>query len=234
MKRYTGIFLLALVTLVACGHGDTIVSSGDDRDRIEVSGMAAMRMAPDIALVRMGIRVRDKDFGEALAQNTESAEALMAVLEGEGIAAEDIQTTDFNVWDDWSSSGLLIGYWVSNRISAKIRDLARVGEILQAAIEAGDNVYVEGLDFALEDPDSVRQNLRMKAVEDARQRAEVLAEAAGVQLGKAIQIREVVSSGGWERAASAEPSITVDASVPVQPGTLEVSVRVEVVFEIRG
>ena len=233
MKRYKGIFLLALVTLVACDMGDTIVSSVDDRDRIEVSGAATIKMAPDIALVRMGVRVKDKDFGEALAQNNESAEALMDVLEEEGVAAEDIQTSDFNVWDDWNSSGLLIGYWVSNRISATIRNLARVGEILQAAMEAGDHVYVEGLDFALEDPDSVRQVLRVKAVEDARQRAEVLAEAAGVQLGKAIQIKEVVSSGGWERAAF-DGRVAEDAAVPVQPGTLEVSVQVEVVFEIRG
>jgi hypothetical protein len=144
-------------------------------------------------------------------------------------------TSGFNVYPQMDyekdRAGVVVGYWASNMLSVRIRDLAKVGGILQAGIDAGAN-NVSGLYFALEDPDSLLQEARVQAVADARKRAESLVAAAGAKLGKVLSIREtspwygpVMARADFDKAAGAE-------SVPVQPGELEVTGQVEVVFEI--
>ena len=154
----------------------------------------------------------------------------------QGIAARDMQTSGFNVTPqinyDKNTAGVVVGYWANNMLEVKIRNLAEVGDILQAGIDAGAN-NVSGLFFALEDPDSLLQEARTQAVGDARKRAEALVGAAGGKLGKVLSIRE---TSPWYGPVMARADYAKDAagapSVPVQAGELEVTGQVEVVFEI--
>lgn len=236
MRTFAAMLLLALVTLIACDGGDTVVSSIDERNKIEVFGVATTRTTSDIALVQMGVRTREDDPVEALALNNEESAALLAALKQEGITEEDVQTVHFWVWSDFNSKGERTKTEVTNGISVKIRDMARIGEILAAGLATGIHVFVENLEFGLENPGPVKQELRVRAVEDAHLRAEKLAEGAGKQLGEMIQVKEVEFQpwfGGPQPTAGTVEATTGGGDVPIEPGPLEIGILVEVIFEIR-
>jgi len=237
-RLYGAVLILALVILAACGDsGDTIVSPAEVQNQIHVVGTATVKAAPDIAQTQLGVQTFSESLDEAMAENSTRAESVIAALKAGGVADRDIKTTSFHVYPQRDfrkedSTGEIVGYWVNNTVAVTLRDLLRVGEMLQTAIDAGAN-SVNSLAFTLDDPDSLRQEARAQAVEDARQRAETLAAAAGVELGKPVRISEGSLGGpiyvrGTFDAAEAAPS-----SVPVEPGELEVAAQVEVVYEIR-
>ena len=126
----------------------------------------------------------------------------------------------------------MIGFNVSNMLSVTIRNLDRVGQILQATIDAGAN-NVHGLTFSIEDPTPLKQQARKLAMEDALARAEVMAETAGVKVGKPIQIQETSWGGPIARSDSLE-KMGVAADVPIQPPSeVDLVINLQVVFEIR-
>jgi uncharacterized protein YggE len=225
----------AAAVLLGCA-GDTIVGDQTASDhRIAVSGTATEETAPDMAQAELGVRTFAKTVEQTMADNNSRTAAVLAAVAGAGAAAEDLETTSFNLYPQTDPKGedptLILGYWASNTVQVKVRDLGRVGAVLAAGIAAGANSSY-GLVFTLSDPDSLWQVARRKAVEDARRRAEVLAGAAGVALGRAIRIQESTPYYGpiYARADAAQGAGGV---VPVQPGQLEVTAQVEVVFEIR-
>ncbi|MBI2501686.1 MAG: SIMPL domain-containing protein [Candidatus Latescibacteria bacterium] len=229
-----GALLVALLN--GCETGDTIISPADGgEDRIYVTGSATVKANPDIAQAQLGVQSFADSVDQAVADNNARSGAIQAALTAQGIGAKDLQTSGFNVYPQMdyekNPTGVIVGYWATNVLSVKIRKLAEVGDILQAGIDAGAN-NVSGLYFALEDPDSLLQEARVQAVADARKRAEGLVGAAGGKLGKVLSIREtspwygpVMARADFGKAAGAE-------AVPVQPGELEVTGQVEVVFEI--
>lgn len=227
----------ALAALLGgCEGGDTIISPTEGQeDRIYVMGSATVKAAPDMAQAQLGVQTFADSVAAAVAENNARSAAIQAALSQKGVAARDLQTSGFSVYPqmdfEQDRAGVIVGYWASNTLSVKIRELARVGEILQAGIDAGAN-QVAGIYFTLADPDSLQQEARVQAVADARARAESLVQAAGGKLGKVVSIRESspwfgppVVRAEFDKAAGAE-------AVPVQPGELEVTAQVEVVFEI--
>lgn len=237
------LYLIAAGALLAallngCETGDTIVSptAGGD-DRIYVTGSATVKANPDIAQAQLGVQTFADSANQAVTENNTRSAAIQVALAAQGIGAKDMQTTGFNVYPQMDyqkdQAGLIVGYWATNMLSVKIRNLAKVGDILQAGIDAGAN-NVSGLYFALEDPDSLLQEARVQAVADARKRAEALVGAAGGKLGKVLSIRE---TSPWYGPVMSRVDIAKDASgassVPVQAGELEVTGQVEVVFEIK-
>lgn len=214
-------------------------SDGDhcavDGDRVYVMGSATVKAVPDIAQVQFGVQTFDESVDEAVAANNSKSAAIQEALTRMGIAASDMQTSGFSIYPQMDyekdKAGAIVGYWVNNTLSAKVRELTRVGEVLQAGIDAGAN-NVSGVFFSLEDPDALQQEARVKAVEDALRRAKTLVEAAGAELGRVLSIRETspwfappVMRAEFDKAAGV-------AAVPVQPGELEVTVQVEVTFAI--
>ena len=173
---------------------------------------------------------------EAVTENNVTAAAIIAATEALGVEEADIRTTNFSISPqrDYKSErpDSITGYWVYNTVSVTIRQLDLAGQVLQAAVDAGAN-SISGLTFSLADPEPVKEQARIAAVVDARNRAEVLAEAAGVRVGSVLMIRETSFSyspywrGGFEQDAVG------GESVPVEPGELEVRAQVEVVFAIR-
>lgn len=240
MSTASGILIaagaLCLGLLGGCETGDTLISPADGgEDRIYVSGSATVKANPDIAQAQLGVQAFADSVSRAVAENNARSAAVQAAIAAAGVAARDMQTSGFSVYPQMDyekdRAGVVVGYWAANTLSVKIRNLATVGEVLQAGIDAGAN-NVSGLYFALEDPDSLLQEARAQAVADARKRAESLVAAAGAKLGKVLSIREtspwygpVMARAEFDKAGGAE-------SVPVQPGELEVTGQVEVVFEI--
>ncbi|MCC7264775.1 MAG: SIMPL domain-containing protein [Candidatus Latescibacteria bacterium] len=222
--------------LSGCETGDTIIAPADGGDdRIYVSGSATVKANPDIAQAQLGVQTFADSVAEAVAQNNTRSAAVQAAMVAQGIAARDMHTTGFNVYPQMDyekdRAGVIVGYWAANTLNVRMRNLAKVGEVLQAGIEAGAN-NVSGLYFALEDPDSLLQEARVQAVADARKRAEALVGAAGGKLGKVLSIRETSPWYGPVMARADFDKAEGAASVPVQPGELEVTGQVEVVFQI--
>ena len=237
MTTCVGILVAGVALLTGCTpEGDTIYASKDREDQIHVMGSARVKAVPDIARVQIGVQIFDASLDEALAQNNSRSAAVIASLVQEGVAEGDVQTTMFqvSVQRDYKreESDQIVGYWVQNQVVATIRDLDRVGQVLQTALEAGaNNVY--SLAFAVDDPEPLWREARAKAVEDARQRAQTLAEAAGVELGKVVFIDEMTGGGGPIYRQGEFDDEAASVAVPIQPGELELRAQVEVIFQIR-
>ena len=206
---------------------------------VTVVGQGTAYGQPDQATVIVGVDTFAPTVEEATAQNQATLDSVMAALETAGIATEDIQTTNYSlyaeqIYGDNGPEGIA-GYRVSNQVNVKIRDISMVGDVLAAVTTAGANA-IYGVNFSVADPAALEAEARAAAMDDARKRAESLAELGGVSLGDIVVISEVVGQpvmplgmgmGGaaMEQAASA-PGIS--------PGQLSYQVQVQVTYGIGG
>jgi uncharacterized protein YggE len=157
-------------------------------------------------------------------------------LTGQGIDAADMQTVNFNVYtqDVYDpQTNLPTGerlYHVQNFLNVKVRDISKIGAVIDAGLAAGAN-NVSGLYFSVEDTKALEDEARTKAIEDARARAQALADGFGVKLGDPIIISEGVTSGGLPPYIPFAQDGRGAASVPISPGTTSVTVQINVTFQ---
>ncbi|MCP4424341.1 MAG: SIMPL domain-containing protein [Chloroflexi bacterium] len=234
--------LLALaIILVACA-GPTAADAAPNLTvsggGITVVGQGEAFGQPDQAKVQVGVETFAKEVSQATNENETTIQAIMDALTAQGIAAADIQTTNYNLWaeqiyGDQGPEGIA-GYRVNNQVNVTIRDIDAVGEVLAAVTEAGAN-NIFGVYFSVSDPAALETEARAAAVADARDRAASLAELGGVDLGDIQIISEVVGpaapfprglGGGFDMAETAmAPSVS--------PGQLSYHVQVQVTFGIK-
>lgn len=200
---------------------------------ISVSGAASVGVKPDVARATFGVETFLPTLQAALAENNRLMSSVIAKLKELGIADKDIQTVNFNVSVERSFDrgvpGPITGYRVSNSVRATIRQLDKVGNVIDQAIAAGAN-SVGGISFGVSEAGPLQSQARAKAVADAQAKAQELAKAAGIQLGPVISIVETgVSAPQPADRAFAAPQ----ATVPVEGGELSVSVSVQVVYGIQ-
>lgn len=207
---------------------------------IWVTGQGKTMAAPDIAILRVGIEAQEATVAEAQVEAVEAMDGVMKALTDSGVAEKDIQTQYFNIrqvtrWDDVKSENIVIGYRVTNMVSAKIRDIDKTGTIIDVVAAAGgDLTRIDSIDFSIDDPRGYYDEARQEAVADARAKAEQLADLAGVSLGQPTYISEGAQSpppiyrGGGiyydKEMAMPETSIS--------PGEMEVSLTVQVCYAI--
>lgn len=227
------------------------VASADDgasQSGIWVSGTGTVTVAPDLAVLTVGVEARAKTVREALAEAADAMAAIVSTLEDEGVEPEDIQTRSFNIdpqytWrertDDEGgrySERVLTGYTVNNIATVRLRDLDRVGEMVDLVAEAGgDLTRIEGIGFTVEDPEPHRAEAREAAVEQARAKAEQFARDAGVTLGEVVLISDGGGNVPAPRAFAAEAAFSVAAAratTPISEGELEIRATVQMVFGI--
>ena len=207
---------------------------------IWVTGQGETMAAPDIAVLRVGIEAQEATVAEAQVEAVEAMDGVMKSLIDSGVAEKDIQTQYFNIrqvtrWDDVKSENIVIGYQVTNMVSAKIRDIDKAGTIIDAVAAAGgDFIRIDSIDFSIDDPRGYYDEARQEAVADARARAEQLADLAGVSLGQPTYISEGAQSsspiyrggGIYYDEAMAMPETSIS------PGEMEVSLTVQVRYAI--
>ncbi|MEM8648167.1 MAG: SIMPL domain-containing protein [Pseudomonadota bacterium] len=211
---------------------------------ISVSATGTVTAEPNIAVVTMGVLTEAKTAREALSANTKAMGALIDELEAQKIAKKDLQTSNFSVQPRYvypkrSSDGLqrpprVVGYTVSNQLTAIVRDLDSLGEVLDKAVSTGSN-QIQGLRFSIDKPGPLRDEARKRAVSQAIARAKLLAEAAGVTLGPIMAMSE---SGGARppqpvargRALVAEAA---SAPVPVARGEQELFATVNITWALQ-
>lgn len=203
---------------------------------ITVVGEGKVTLEPDIARVSIGVETVTNTVKEASDQNRATVEAVLEALREQGIADEDLQTSGFSIYAErFGPDGPLaegdVRYRVSNNVSVTIRELANVGTILDAAIEAGaNNIY--GVEFALDDPGDAEADARAAAIADANEKAAELAELTGTSLGQVVSVSEVIGAGGGFYAGNFAQQARAMGGTPISPGQLDLIMQLQVVYAI--
>lgn len=203
--------------------------------QIIVTGEGSAFAVPDMAVITMGATAEAETAKAAMDQTSDITAAILARLEEFEVASRDVQTSDLSLNPVWSNRAetngrpRIEGYQASNRVTVRIRDLSKLGVVLDAVLTDGAN-QLNGLQFTLSDPKPLMDDARRAAVVDARAKAELFAEAAGVQLGRLISLNENGSySPRPEMMSMARAS---DAGVPVAEGEAEIRANVSAVYAI--
>lgn len=214
------------------------------RAQITVTGEGEMTAAPDMAIVNLAVLRDAQTAREALSANNEAMAKVLAAMKEAGIEDRDLQTGGINIQPRYvypdDKNGLkeptITGYSVTNTLTVRIRDLAKVGNILDTSVTLGVNQGGD-LSFVNDNPSGVITEARKRAVADAIARAKTLTDAAGVGLGKVIEINEQsrrpmpVPIGRSKMVAMAAAP---EDSVPVASGENSYNVSVNVTFEINN
>jgi len=210
---------------------------------INVSGTGKVYLTPDIAYVTIGVHTEGKDAGQAVTSNNTKSKSVSDVLKALGVDAKDIQTTNFSIYpqQQYDPQGKVTGeitYMVDNSVMVTVRDLSKIGTVLDAVVKAGAN-SISGIQYDVADREKALSEARKLAVANAQNQAGELAKAAGVTLGPVQTISSNTSNspipmydvkgmgGGGAMSAVAPPN------VPVSAGQMVVIVDVGMVFEIQ-
>ncbi|MEX0302254.1 MAG: SIMPL domain-containing protein, partial [Leisingera sp.] len=201
-----------------------------------VSGESMLQVAPELATITLGVTEEAEEAAVAMSAVSDSMRAVIARLKEAGIAAEDMQTKRIAMHPVWSqdrsydSGGRreITGFQASNSLMVRVRDLERLGPVLDTVLTAGANQF-QGLSFGVEDPSAVTDQIRGAAVKDAIRKAQQLAEAAGMELGPVRSISEHGNGGG--RPMMAMEMARSDA-MPIEAGELTFTHNVSVVFDM--
>jgi uncharacterized protein len=243
------VLALALAFLAARPSLSTAQQGIDERvgvPYLSVVGHGKVTAMPDIADINIGVVSQGPTAKAAMDSNTDAMGGLQKVLKERGIAAKDIETKQIQVTPVYSHPDprrpvqngedfvpKVVGYRVTNSVEVTVRDIHKVGEMLDAVVGAGAN-QVTGIAFRVEKCEQLLDQARKLAMADAKRKAELLAGEAGVVLGPARQITEAGSSpSGAMRLGAAAPQAMMARSAPsVAPGEQELAVSIQVSYTI--
>ncbi|NBD30120.1 MAG: DUF541 domain-containing protein [Alphaproteobacteria bacterium] len=205
---------------------------------LTVNGRGEIEVAPDMATVRLAVRAEAETTGEALDEASAATQAILAMLDEEGVEPGDIQTGALRLNPIYaqqliSGQRQITGYAALNSISVTVNDLDRLGGLITAAVNEGANT-LSGVSFGLKDPQAHEDAARRAAVADARRRAALYAEAGGVALGQMISLNEQ-GTGGYSpvraEPMAMEASLSrAQADVPVAAGEITLSASIVVIY----
>ncbi len=204
---------------------------------ISVTGVGRVAAAADILLLDLAVEVQAATASEALAGNNKQMVAVLSALKDHGIQEQDIQTTQLSInpvfaRQDPDDTGppKIAGYRARNGLSVRLRDLQDAGAVIDAAVQAaGDAIRIDGISFSFADPAGLLVEARKRAIEDARARAQQLADGFGVGLGNVTSISESDSSG--QRPFREFALSSLDAT-PISTGESEIVLHITVDYEI--
>lgn len=234
---------LALATALAFGSlsmsadaQPVPASIASDATLLSVSAQAEARRAPDIATVSAGVVTQAADANGALRENATQMAKVVAAIRAAGVADRDVQTAGVNLNPQYryveNQPPAITGYQASNTVNVIVRDVARIGRILDALVATGAN-QINGPTFDIDEKEPVYDRARRDALDKARQRAEMYAKSLGLRVRRIVSIDE---TGG---AAIPRPmpmmamaKMARDEATPVSPGENVLSVSLNVVFEL--
>lgn len=204
--------------------------------QITVTGEGRIDRAPDMAMISLGITTVGKTAAEAMATNSDGVAAVVANLAAAGIEPRDIQTSGLSLNPNWtgydsSATPRIDGYTAMNVVTVRVRALDGLGTVLDAAVKDGVNT-LNGLAFGLADPDPAMDEARKAAVADAQRRAALLAEAAGVTLGRVITITDSFGVGVPAPMYRMDAPMASAAPVPVSGGEVSIVANVTITWEL--
>ncbi|SDK79731.1 SIMPL domain-containing protein [Paracoccus chinensis] len=230
---------LAMLALPAAAHPKTAgcgMNAGAQAPTINVQGEGRASVAPDLATVSLGVTTQAPTAAQAMSDNATRQTAIIEALRAQGVAPADLQTQGLSLspLQDYSREGqppVITGYQAQNIVTARIRDLPRLGAILDTMVGAGAT-DVQGITFSREDAAATEDRARTEAVTEARRRAEVIARAAGMELGPLVSLTDTSMTQGPRPMAMMARAADAEASTPVEAGELTLSAQVTGVWSL--
>jgi uncharacterized protein len=197
---------------------------------VTVTGEATVAVAPDTAMIRLGVGTQEKTAREASEANARQMTGVLAALKDTGVADRDIQTSRLSLQPQYdpnkSGTARLTGFQASNQVTVRIRDIDKLPTVLDRAITAGAN-EMSGIEFVVSEQSKLLDQARDDAIADARRKADLYAKAAGAKLGRVVSITE---------EGSAPPPRPIQAlragAVPIAPGEQTLRAIVTVSYEL--
>jgi uncharacterized protein len=226
----------AVVAATALFEARTAMAAdGDKLERtVSVSASGTVTAEPDIAHISAGVTTEGETAKDAIARNSAVMGKLIEGLKGAGIAARDIQTTTLQVEPRYTQPkdgrpGAISGYRVVNQVRLTVREVKRLGDVLDQAIALGAN-QINSIGFDVANAETLKDEARKQAMANAKRRAELYAAAAGVSLGDVLSIAEE-QRGGPRPMPMGRAAMAGD--VPIEAGTLTLAVDVQVTYALR-
>jgi uncharacterized protein YggE len=221
VSRVLFVLFVAALALVPAQAAEKLVT---------VTGEATVAVAPDTAMIRLGVSTQEKTAREASEANAKQMTAVLAAIKDTGVADRDIQTSRLSLQPQYdpnkSGTARLTGFQASNQVTVRIRDIDKLPTVLDRAITAGAN-EMSGIEFVVSEQSKLLDQARDDAIADARRKAELYAKAAGAKLGRVVSITE---------EGSAPPPRPIQAmragAVPIAPGEQTLKAIVTVSYEL--
>lgn len=228
-------FLAALAAASPAHALERMIDISNDR-WVEVSGEGSVSAAPDFARVTLGVTSTGKTASEAMAANAKAANALVSLIKAEGVAPAEIQTSDISISPMFSQASssqtppTITGYTVSNNVTVIVRDIPRLGSLMDKAVAAGANA-IYGVAFDHSDLSALLDKARPLAVADARRKAEIYGAAGGARVGRLMVLTEEAGPRppvAFSRAYAAG----APAPTPIEAGEDKLTVSITARFEL--
>lgn len=227
MFRYSIIILAYFIVNVNAVFAEPAV--------LTVSGSGYVAVAPDMATISVGVEVEAPTADRALKLNNARMQAVMKTLTEAGIAKKDVQTSQFSVHPQWTSRASssqqqppkISGFVATNIVSVKVKELNRLGQVLDALTKSGAN-RIQGVQFAVNDPKPHKDEARKRAVHEAMRKADLYASAAGGTLGAILSLNE----GGASQPVFRMEARAMADSVPIAEGELVIQADVTMQFAL--
>ncbi|MGV3491666.1 MAG: SIMPL domain-containing protein [Devosia sp.] len=235
-------FTAALIPLLLATALSAAPALAQDSGTISINGVGEVSAAPDTAFITSGVTTQGATAREALDANTKAMAELIATLKESGIEPRDIQTSGFSVNPNYVYSDArdangyqlppkINGYQVYNTVNVRVRELAKLGGVLDKAVTVGANT-INGVSFSVADPSKLYDEARKLAFADARSKASLYATAAGEELG---DLRNISESQGYSQPQPymMRAEAVADAgAVPVEGGELSFQINVQVTWDL--
>lgn len=230
---------LALGAPMTTAHAQTVPAVvANDATLLNISAQAEARRVPDVATLSAGVVTQAVDGNSAMRENALQMDKVMAAIKAAGIAARDIQTSGINLSPQYryaeNEAPKITGYQANNTVSLKVRDITRLGKVLDSLAAQGAN-QINGPSFEIDQPEPVYDEARLAALKKAQARAETYAKSLGLRVRRIVSISEG-NQGGFRpmpmMAMAAGRSAKAEMDTAVSPGETTVSVNLDVVFEL--
>ena len=235
MRQPLATLLAAFAMTAAPATALAQAAPASDGTLLSVSSRAEARKAPDIATFSAGVVTQAADGNAALRQNAEQMNRVLAAIKAAGVADKDVQTSGISLNPQYryeeNQPPRITGYQASNTVNVKLREVAKMGKVLDALVASGAN-QVNGPSFGIDDPEPLYDRARLDALKAALARAETYAGALGVRVRRIVSISEGGAAMPSPMPRMAMMKAEAYDSTPVAAGESSVSVNLDVVFEL--
>ena len=208
------------IVLTACGPSNITVQPQPPERTITVTGTGKVTLTPDIAYISIGVHTQNASAKDAVAANNSQAQAVIAAIKGFGVAEKDIQTTNFSIYpqQQYDTNGKQTGiiYVVDNTVYVTVRDLSKLGNLLDSSVSSGAN-NINSIQFDVADKTGALSQARLAAVADAHKQADELTKATNVGLGQVQTISYYDSTAPITVQYAKADMAAAAASVPSRP-----------------
>ena len=235
MKKTVHILtLVCALFLMSCSAAFAAPQQETPRPTLSVDGQGTGTAAPDMATVTIGVTTQGKDAAKAQNDNAWVSNQIQAAVRGLGIAEKDIQTRNYSFYPNYSTDkdrcNEVTGYTVNNSVIVVVRDIKLTGKVIDAALNNGAN-EINSLDFSASDTKAVRKVALLNAVQDARDKADIIAKGLGKRI---VGIQNVSESTGYIETrrfgGNMLMAVAKDAATPIAPGSLSLTANVHIDF----